>query len=307
MSESVHNSGDVFSRATAEREASLEAFEAAWQTGRRPRIEDFLPTVESDPRLLAELARTDLEYRLRAGEVARAKEYLARFPGLASNHDAAVELIVAEYQLTSRTDGGASADDFLDCYPRYAAALASRLGEPGGKDTPDLESAMATPALERDSLASTLPHLTPTPHKFQGSVGRAPASDVRYRPTRFHAKGGIGEVHLAQDSELGREVALKRIQGHLAEDPELRRRFLREAEVTARLQHPGIVPVYGLVEDADRQPCYAMRFIEGESFKEAIERFHGTREQGTGNRGKGTGGGQRKSGARSQESGDSDK
>src|SRR5262249_33072556 len=53
-----------------------------------------------------------------------------------------------------------------------------------------------------------------------------------------------------------------------------RRRFLAEAEITGRLEHPGIVPVYGLVRDADGQPCYAMRFIEGETFHDAIARFH---------------------------------
>jgi serine/threonine-protein kinase len=56
----------------------------------------------------------------------------------------------------------------------------------------------------------------------------------------------------------------------------LRRRFVREAEITARLEHPGIVPVHGLVHDAAGQPCYAMRFIEGESLREAINRFHKT-------------------------------
>jgi RNA polymerase sigma factor (sigma-70 family) len=53
-----------------------------------------------------------------------------------------------------------------------------------------------------------------------------------------------------------------------------RRRFLQETEITARLEHPGVVPVYGLVQDADGNPCYAMRFIRGESLNEAIRRFH---------------------------------
>jgi tRNA A-37 threonylcarbamoyl transferase component Bud32 len=87
--------------------------------------------------------------------------------------------------------------------------------------------------------------------------------------------GGLGEVHLAEDTELHRQVALKRIQGRYARDPESRRRFLREAEITARLAHPGVVPIYGLADDGSGQACYAMRFIEGESLKEAIERFHG--------------------------------
>jgi WD40 repeat protein/tRNA A-37 threonylcarbamoyl transferase component Bud32 len=96
----------------------------------------------------------------------------------------------------------------------------------------------------------------------------------RYRPLRRHAAGGLGEVFLAEDEELHRLVALKRIRGPRADDPESRRRFLLEAEVTGRLEHPGIVPVYGLVHDEEGRPCYAMRFIEGESLKEAVERFH---------------------------------
>ena len=51
-------------------------------------------------------------------------------------------------------------------------------------------------------------------------------------------------------------------------------RFVREAEITGRLEHPGIVPVYGLGEYADGRPEYAMRFIEGESLRTAINRHH---------------------------------
>jgi serine/threonine-protein kinase len=91
---------------------------------------------------------------------------------------------------------------------------------------------------------------------------------------RFHARGGLGEVHVGLDQELRRVVALKRIRKPLADHPECRRRFLREAEITGRLEHPGIVPVYGLVTDEDGQSSYAMRFIQGESLKEAIQRFH---------------------------------
>src|SRR5262249_23606164 len=53
-----------------------------------------------------------------------------------------------------------------------------------------------------------------------------------------------------------------------------RGRFLLEAEVTGRLEHPGIVPVYGLGQYADGRPFYAMRFIHGDNLKEAIRRFH---------------------------------
>ena len=53
-----------------------------------------------------------------------------------------------------------------------------------------------------------------------------------------------------------------------------RQRFLLEAEVTGGLEHPGIVPVYGLGTYADGRPYYAMRFIRGDTLKEAIEQFH---------------------------------
>jgi serine/threonine-protein kinase len=107
-----------------------------------------------------------------------------------------------------------------------------------------------------------------------GATGGPEAGGGRYRPVRLHARGGLGEVHVALDEELSRQVALKRIRGPGAGDPESRRRFLREAEITARLEHPGVVPVYGLVKDGSGQPCYAMRFIEGETLQEALTRFH---------------------------------
>jgi serine/threonine protein kinase len=122
-------------------------------------------------------------------------------------------------------------------------------------------------------------HLGPT------HIEDAPAADpdawtgearsaLSYRLVRFHAKGGLGEVHLAEDAALRRRVALKRMRPPHAADPYSRRRFLREAEVTARLEHPGVVTVYSLVEGDGGQPGYAMRFIEGESLKDALDRFH---------------------------------
>jgi serine/threonine-protein kinase len=113
-----------------------------------------------------------------------------------------------------------------------------------------------------------------------GSGSQPPAKDGkstagRYRIIQPHAYGGLGEVFLARDGELGREVALKRIRPRRADDPLARRRFIAEAAVTARLEHPGIVPVHGLVEDADGRPAYAMRFIQGDTLADAIAKFHG--------------------------------
>ena len=97
----------------------------------------------------------------------------------------------------------------------------------------------------------------------------------RFALKGLHASGGLGEVFTARDTELNREVAVKRIKSRYADDPGSRRRFLTEAELTARLDHPGVVPVFGLVNDARGRPVYAMRFIRGETLKDEIDRYHG--------------------------------
>jgi serine/threonine-protein kinase len=106
------------------------------------------------------------------------------------------------------------------------------------------------------------------------SVGTATSDGQRFRVLRPHARGGLGAVFVALDEELHREVALKQILDQHADDPTSRARFLLEAEVTGGLEHPGIVPVYGLGTHADGRPFYAMRFIRGDSLKEAVDRFH---------------------------------
>jgi Flp pilus assembly protein TadD/tRNA A-37 threonylcarbamoyl transferase component Bud32 len=128
--------------------------------------------------------------------------------------------------------------------------------------------------------ASTLP--APTQPE-EATVDR-PSSDAasaalaggacRYRVLRPHARGGLGEVFVAEDTELHREVALKQLRPGRGDDPASRSRFLLEAEVCGRLEHPGVVPVYGLGTDPEGRPYYAMRFIQGESLHEAIRCFH---------------------------------
>jgi serine/threonine protein kinase len=97
---------------------------------------------------------------------------------------------------------------------------------------------------------------------------------LRFQKLRPHAKGGLGQISVALDTELDRTVALKEIQDQHADDQASRTRFVQEAEITGKLEHPGIIPVYALGHYADGRPFYAMRFIHGDSLKEAIERFY---------------------------------
>src|SRR5262249_15292349 len=69
---------------------------------------------------------------------------------------------------------------------------------------------------------------------------------ARYRILGRHAKGGLGEVFSAEDLELHRQVALKKIQPQYAHDRYSQGRFLLEANITGGLEHPGVVPVYGM-------------------------------------------------------------
>ncbi len=98
---------------------------------------------------------------------------------------------------------------------------------------------------------------------------------------RYHDRGGLGVVYLAEDRQFKRSAAVKFIQNELAADSRSREQFLLEAEITGRLEHPGVVPVHGLGETADGRLFYVMRFIQGETLDEAIARFH---HQGQGRR-----------------------
>ncbi len=82
-----------------------------------------------------------------------------------------------------------------------------------------------------------------------------------------HGRGGLGRVSRARDRELGRDVAIKELlsRGYAGEA-----RFLREALITARLEHPGIVPVHEAGRWPDGTPFYAMKLVSGRPLRELI-------------------------------------
>ena len=109
----------------------------------------------------------------------------------------------------------------------------------------------------------------------KAATSRAPDDGMgRFQVLWPHARGGLGQIFVAQDLQLHRRVALKEILPELAENPNSRARFLIEAEITGNLEHPGIVPVYAQGERPDGHPFYAMRFIKGEDLATAAHRFH---------------------------------
>ena len=88
-----------------------------------------------------------------------------------------------------------------------------------------------------------------------------------YRIVEKLGAGGMGEVYLAEDTKLKRQVALKFLSTQYVSDSDFKTRFMREAEATAKLNHPNIVTIYDVSEFQGR-PFFAMELIEGQSLRE---------------------------------------
>jgi serine/threonine-protein kinase len=240
MSTSAEDDATVSPTIFAHREAVCDRFEAAWKAGARPRIEDYGDPA-SDPTLFRELLILDLDYRLLQGEQPQWHEYVERFPAQAG----AIRNVFESLPTRPRDERRAT-----------AALLA---------DSPN-----AATLVVGDAAAAA-----PQP----AAIGTPTSSGLRFRILRPLARGGLGEVYVARDEELRREVALKAIQDLFAGDADSRYRFQLEAEITGRLEHPGIIPVYGLGQDEQGRPFYAMRLIRGESLRDAIEQFYKEEEE----------------------------
>lgn len=107
------------------------------------------------------------------------------------------------------------------------------------------------------------------------AAGDEPARG-RYEVFGEHARGGLGRILDAEDLHLERGVAIKEL---LTDAPVARERFDREVRLTARLQHPGVVPVYEASCWPDGSPFYVMRMVEGRTLKELIAQTRSTDER----------------------------
>jgi serine/threonine protein kinase/exonuclease VII small subunit len=138
---------------------------------------------------------------------------------------------------------------------------------------PDIPSDVLTPQLERmqqEFQADQVPQrllVSSSPSVFT----------ERYTVMELLRSGGMGDIYLGFDKECRRPVAIKKIRKDLMGNREARFRFHAEAELTAGLEHPGIIPIYGRGVDADGREFYVMRLIAGDgsgTLADAIRRFH---------------------------------
>jgi len=154
---------------------------------------------------------------------------------------------------------------------RRARGTDSRDSEATRLTTVAIEPMMECPRCGRceDANAS----LCPTDGSRLQRVASVPRTvDNKYRIEQLLGRGGMGAVYRARDMRLDRLVALKVVRADLLGDPEARRRFRREAQIVARLQHPSIVAVFDYGTFADGGAYLVMELVRGEDLRHVLQR-----------------------------------
>jgi tetratricopeptide (TPR) repeat protein len=239
--------------ASLDLERLCERFEKAWQGGVRPAIEDYLPPAGPARRpALVELVQIDLEVRLKAGEPGRVEEYLGRFPELAADRAAVLDLAAAEYHLRRRREPGLTPAEYLARLPEYRDELPAVLQAASGD--PDSGPAGTTSG----GLGPTVP--------YEGAIASGVSPELPavpgYEVLAELGRGGMGVVYQARQKSLKRLVALKMIRSGAYAGTEERQRFLREAEAVASLQHPNIVQIHE-IGTHDGLSYFSLEFVDG--------------------------------------------
>jgi serine/threonine protein kinase len=248
---------------------------------------------------LLQKAIAELEQRLRTGEACRAEDLLAALPDLLSDIDAALELVYTEFVLRMELEQKPTPAEYYQRFPAWEERLrrlfevhqavcnnptnrlpsgeAPPAGEFSNAETRDLPPADSSPVGDTLSMLSQLrsgdvpprpelcDFLTP-PLKPDELGGLGP-----YRVLKILGAGGMGVVFQALDPQLNRFVALKVMRPALAASDSARKRFLREAQLAATIQHDHIIPILHVGEDRG-VPYLAMPFLQGESLEERLQR-----------------------------------
>ena len=153
--------------------------------------------------------------------------------------------------LVQQTDSERGNETRLESVPRAANPIAPDAATLDDDSTPSTADELLVRAMRRDA-------------------------QQRYHIVHEVGRGGLGRVLRAHDEYVGRDVALKEmiLKGSMSLDRI--ERFFLEAQLTGRLDHPGIAPVYALGVTPDGHPFYTMKFVEGRTLGSLIKRYHDT-------------------------------
>lgn len=201
----------------------------------------------------------EFEQNLRAGLEIHCEQIFDKHPWLVEDSELALDLVYTEFNVRRELGAHPTQEEYFCRFPQWRTQLRHQF--------------------RLDEL------LVDSPTLLEESRGESNDPTSVSASQRFHilgllARGGIGQVTRALDTELDREVAVKSILPNLIGNCTVRERFLREAAITGRLEHPGIVPVYAMGVDANGSPFYAMRLIHGKNFQEAIQDYHSRNPSG---------------------------
>jgi serine/threonine protein kinase len=221
-------------------------------------VESYLPPPgpERDD-LLPHLVAVELHRRCTGGEAVKVEDYLARFPTLAEQPAAVVELLAIEYRHRLPPP---TTDELQRRFPDHVSALAARLGT------------ASTTLPTADSSVSAEPQTVSAAGEPKAAHAKAESAlpvVPSYEIIKELGHGGMGVVYLAWQTSLKRLVALKRIRVSDHADERARARFRTEAEAVARLQHPNIVQIHEIGE-AEGLPFISLEYVEGRSLAEYL-------------------------------------
>ncbi len=199
--------------------------------------------------------------RWKEGDHPAVEDYLARYPGLLDDTDAVIDLIYQELLLRRQLGESPGAEEYVRRFPAWSEPIIRQFA---------MDEAMRT----ADDL--TLPYVGgplfgegPGPEAMNPGKPSPLAAIDGYELLGVLGRGGMGVVYKARDLRLGRIVAIKTIVDAQHATPEQLGRFLAEAEVVARLQHPHIIQIHAIGEQEGR-PYFSLEYAEGGSLAQRL-------------------------------------
>ena len=217
------------------------------------------------PEQLVQLLIVDQQRQWQKGDRVHVEVFFQQYPWLKSCRDCAVDLVYGEFLLEAEADGPPNVGQYLERFPEFREELQQQfdvegcLGESKARNSRDTTLLQCSAARQG---AGAQPHEQPQGERQSRTFGDYDLLDVI-------ATGGMGVVYKARQRRLNRLVALKMIRSGQFAEPEQVERFYTEAQAAANLQHPHIVAIHEVGEQAG-QHFYSMDFVEGETLAEMI-------------------------------------